>query len=104
MKCNVVLLGRVRWTSSVSSCSRSLSLRQPTRALELSAAQLRVSTAAYLAKETTCSIAAHTLAGQDFGRRRFVVEFDMLAPGMTESSITNALVSCYGRFSGPETR
>src|SRR5262249_38942886 len=49
-----------------------------------------------------CSIAAHTLAGQDFGGRSFMVEFDMLAPGKTESSITNALVACYGRFSGPE--
>jgi hypothetical protein len=31
-----------------------------------------------------------------------MVEFNMLAPGMMETSITNALVSCYGRFSGPE--
>src|SRR5262245_66460384 len=66
------------------------------------AAQLRVQTAAYLANETTCSIAAHTLAGQDFGRRSFVVEFNMLAPGRTETSITNTLVSCYERFSAPE--
>src|SRR5262249_62024265 len=88
---------KARWTST-PDLFRSASAR----ALGLSAAQLRVYTAAYLANETMCSIAAHTLAGQDFGKRRFVVEFNMLAPGMTETSITSAFVSCYGRFSGPD--
>ena len=37
-----------------------------------------------------------------YSSRRFVVDFNMLAPGMTESSITNAIVSCYGGFFGPE--
>ncbi len=57
---------------------------------------LRVQTAAYLASDTTCSIAERAVAGQDFGNLTFDAEFDMLAPGMTESGITNALVLCYG--------
>jgi hypothetical protein len=35
-------------------------------------------------------MAERTLAGQDFGNGIFKAGFDMLAPGMTESSITNA--------------
>jgi hypothetical protein len=36
-------------------------------------------------------MAERTRAGQDFGNEIVRVEFDMLAPGMTETSITDAL-------------
>jgi hypothetical protein len=39
-------------------------------------------------------MAERTLAGQDFGNGIIKVEFDMLAPGMTEASITDALDVC----------
>jgi hypothetical protein len=39
-------------------------------------------------------MAERTLAGQDFGNGIVKAEFDMLAPGMTESSITDALDVC----------
>jgi hypothetical protein len=36
-------------------------------------------------------MAERTLAGQDFGNGIVKAEFDMLAPGMTEASITDDL-------------
>jgi hypothetical protein len=39
-------------------------------------------------------MAERTLAGHDFGSEIVKVEFDMLAPGMTETSITDALELC----------
>ena len=39
-------------------------------------------------------MAERTLAGQDFGNGIVEAEFDMLAPGMTETSITDALDGC----------
>jgi hypothetical protein len=39
-------------------------------------------------------MAERTLAGQDFGNWIVKAEFDMLAPGMTESSITDDLDVC----------
>jgi hypothetical protein len=39
-------------------------------------------------------MAERTLAGQDFGNGIVKVEFDMLAPGMTEANITDALDVC----------
>jgi hypothetical protein len=39
-------------------------------------------------------MAERTLVDQDFGNEIVKAEFDMLAPGMTESSITNALGVC----------
>ena len=43
--------------------------RRRTRAFRLSAAQLRVYTAAYCASEITCSMAERTHLGQDLGSR-----------------------------------
>ena len=40
------------------------------------------------------------MAGQDFGSVRFNAEFDMLAPGMTESSITGEIGERYEQFFG----
>jgi len=65
-----------------------------TRTLGQAAAQLRVSTAAYLASDATWSMAERTLAGQDFGNGIEEAGFNMLAPGMTESNITDALGVC----------
>jgi hypothetical protein len=39
-------------------------------------------------------MAERTLAGHDFGNGIVKVEFDMLAPGITEPSITDALEMC----------
>jgi hypothetical protein len=39
-------------------------------------------------------VAERTLAGQDFGNGIVKAGFDMLAPGMTETSITDALDVC----------
>jgi hypothetical protein len=39
-------------------------------------------------------MAERTLAGQDFGNGIDKAEFDMLAPGRTESSITDDLDVC----------
>jgi hypothetical protein len=39
-------------------------------------------------------MAERTLAGQDFGNGIVKGEFDMLAPGMIEASITDALDVC----------
>ena len=54
-----------------------------------------MSTAAYLASHTTCSIAERTVAGQDFGNWSFKAVSDMLTPVRTESSITDDCVLCY---------
>jgi len=40
------------------------------------------------------SMAEGTLAGQDFGKGIVKAGFDILAPGMTEASITNAQDVC----------
>ena len=53
-----------------------------------------IKTAAYLASDTKWRMAERALAGQDFGNGIIKVEFDMLAPGMTEPSITDALDVC----------
>ena len=47
--------------------------------------------AAYLASDTTWSMAERTLAGQDFGNGIVKVEFDMLSPGRLKATITDAL-------------
>ena len=62
--------------------------------------RLRVYTAAYLASDTTCSMAERTQVGQDFGSLIWKAEFDILAPGMTESSMTSNFGHCYEQFFG----
>ena len=47
-------------------------------------------------------MAERTLAGQDFGNGIVKAEFDMLAPGMTEASIIDALDVCWGQSANRE--
>jgi hypothetical protein len=49
-------------------------------------------------------MAERTLAGQDFGNGIVKVEFDMLAPGMTETSITADLFACYDNLTPGKSR
>ena len=45
-------------------------------------------------------MAERTTVGQDFGSMIWNAEFDMLTPGMTESSITGDFGQCYEQFFG----
>ena len=47
-------------------------------------------------------MAERTLAGQDFGNGIIKAEFDMLAQGMTEPSITDGLDVCWGQSANRE--
>src|SRR6516225_7104328 len=63
---------RISSRSNATSCrNRSLSALRRTRAFVLSAAQLRVETAAYWAREITCRMAERTRLGQPFGNLKF---------------------------------
>jgi len=98
-------LSWVREAEAAHTAKKATPKRKPGRprtADHIREVQLRVNPAAYLASDTTCSMADRTLVAQDFGSWSWNAALRMLTPGMTEYSINSEIEECCIQFSTHE--